>query len=168
MKSLIGAIIVSLCLAAPLSAELATPKARKAAPDFTLRDANGAAVRLKAFKGKVVLLDFWATWCAPCKLEIPWFIEFQEAYSPRGMSSIGIAMDDEGWKTVGPYLTEHPISYLIVTTDAKVAKGYRVTSLPVTLLIDRNGKIAARHDGLVDRAAFERDLRTLLDEKASR
>jgi cytochrome c biogenesis protein CcmG/thiol:disulfide interchange protein DsbE len=156
MKSFIVTAVVSLCLAAPLSADLTPPAARKAAPNFTLRDTNGAPVQLSKLKGKVVLLDFWATWCAPCKLEIPWFMEFQQTYATKGLASVGAAMDDEGWEKVKPYLNEHPINYPIVVGDAAFAKRYGVTALPVTLLIDRKGKIAARHNGLVDRAALER------------
>ena len=72
---------------------------------------DGKPVQLSALKGKVVLLDFWATWCAGCKVEIPWFIEFDKAYRSKGLAAIGVSMDDEGWKTIEPYLKKNPISY---------------------------------------------------------
>jgi peroxiredoxin len=168
MKSIVATAVVFMCVAVPLSAELTKPAARKVAPDFTSRDATGAPIQLSTFRGKVVLLDYWATWCAGCKVEIPWYVEFQHTYQAQGLSAIGVAMDDNGWKSVTPYLKEHPISYPIVTGDADLAKRYGVTALPVTLLIDRTGRIAATHFGLVDKASFERDLRRLLDEKPSR
>jgi cytochrome c biogenesis protein CcmG/thiol:disulfide interchange protein DsbE len=137
---------------------------RTAAPDFTLHDAQGAAVTLSDFKGKVVLLDFWATWCTGCKQEIPWFIEFETTYRDQGLTSIGVAIDDEGWKTVTPYLTEHPINYRIVTSTPEIIKHYQVTNLPVTLLIDRHGRIADTHLGVVPREAWARKIQALLQE----
>lgn len=157
------------CVAiAAVLASTVSPRAdasRQPAPDFVLHDAKGAPIKLSAYRGKVVLLDFWATWCGGCKQEIPWYIEFQKAYHKRGLVSIGVAMDDEGWKTVKPYLAEHPINYSIVVTDPAVTKDYGVQSLPVTLLIDRSGRIADSHTGVVDKDAWEREIRTLLQER---
>jgi cytochrome c biogenesis protein CcmG/thiol:disulfide interchange protein DsbE len=120
---------------------------------------------LSSLRGKVILLDFWATWCAPCKQEIPWFMEFQDVYGTKGLAAVGVAMDEEGWEKVRPYIKEHPINYLIVVGDVAFAKRYGVTALPVTFLIDRKGRIAARHNGLVDRATVESEIQKLLQEK---
>jgi peroxiredoxin len=76
---------------------LVPARERKTAPNFSLEDSKGAAVRLSDFRGRVVLLDFWATWCTGCKLEMPWFEAYQAKYAAQGLSSIGVAMDDEGW-----------------------------------------------------------------------
>ncbi len=146
------------------SADVAAVSARPAAPTFTLHDANGATINLADYKGKVVLLDFWATWCTGCKLEIPWYIEFQEKYSGRGLASIGVAMDDEGWRKVKPYLVEHPINYPIVIGDAAFGRRFGITALPVTLLIDREGRIADSHSGVVVKDAWEQEIQALLAE----
>ena len=122
---------------------------RKAAPDFTLKDADGKVVRLSDYRGKVVLLDFWATWCGPCKIEIPWFMEFQRKYKDQGLVVLGVSMDDDGWKVINPFVAEHKINYRIVLGDDATGSLYGgVDALPMTLVIDRDGRIAAVHVGL--------------------
>ena len=133
---------------------------------MSLANTDGKAIRLSDHRGKVVLLDFWATWCAGCKVEIPWFMEFQRKYEPQGLRPLGVALDEKGWETVRPYLVEHPISYPVLVGDATaIAKQYNIGALPMTILIDRRGRIAQTHIGMVDRAAFEKDLSQLLHEK---
>ena len=159
-----GAVALVILSSFPLAtAGDATPvNLRKTAPDFTLVNSKGASVRLSGYKGKVVLLDFWATWCHGCKTEIPWYMEFQQKYRDKGLSVIGVAMDEDGWKSVKPYIEETKINYTIVVGNEELAKKYGADSLPVTLLIDRDGKIAESHSGMVDKAAFEKDVRTLV------
>ena len=140
---------------------------RKAAPDFVLTNSNGTPVKLSEYRGKVVLLDFWATWCHGCKVEIPWYMEFEQKYKASGLAAIGVAMDEDGWKSVKPYLKEHPINYSIVLGNPDFGKLYGVGELPVTLLIDRNGKIAAVHTGMVEKDKFEREIKLLLGDGAS-
>jgi len=135
------------------------------ATDFALNDSRGTPIKLSAYRGKVVLLDVWATWCTGCKEEMPWFMEFQTKYGPRGLRSIGVAMDEEGWEAVRPYLKEHPINYTIVTSDARFAKEYRVTAMPVTLLIDRKGRVADWHVGVVNKTEWDEEIQTLLKER---
>jgi len=138
---------------------------RTAAPDFRLADAKGAPLSLSRFRGRVVLLDFWATWCTGCKVEIPWYIEFQKKYASRGLTSIGAAMDDEGWKVVTPYLDAHPIPYPVVIGNPDLVQPYKIANLPVTLLIDRRGRIADAHAGVVEKNAWEQEIRQLLRER---
>lgn len=97
-----GVALLTALTVSPVSADLTNAAARKTAPDFKVQDANGNAVSLSALKGKVVLLDFWATWCAPCKLEIPWFMEFQTDYGSKGLAAVGVALDDGGWERLSP------------------------------------------------------------------
>ena len=161
---------VALCLALPAKAptDLTAANSRKTASDFTLSDSKGASVKLSAYKGRVVLLDFWATWCEGCKVEIPWYMEFQKKYNESGLSVVGVSMDEDGWKSVKPFLEEKKVNYPVVIGDWDLAKSFGITALPVTLLIDRDGKLADLHAGMVDREAFESEIQILLKEGASK
>ncbi len=140
---------------------------RKAAPDFTLKDADGKTVRLSDFRGKVVLLDFWATWCGPCKIEIPWFMDFQRQNQSKGLVVLGVSMDDEGWDVVKPYLATMKVNYRVVIGNDHTAQLYGgVDALPTTFLIDRSGRIAAVHVGLVDRKDIQNGIEQLLESPA--
>lgn len=143
----------------------AAPGTRKTAPDFSVGDSQGKRVELTDFRGKVVLLDFWATWCHGCKTEIPWFMEFHKKYQRNGLAVIGVSMDEDGWKSVKPFVEEWKIKYPIVVGNQELAKLYSVEAMPVTLLIDRKGRIAATHEGVVQKDAFEQELKNLLQEK---
>jgi peroxiredoxin len=142
---------------------LITADSRKLAPDFTLQNSVGTAVKLSGYRGKIVLLDFWATWCHGCMTEIPWYIEFQQKYEERGLVAIGVSMDDDGWKSVKPFMLGHKVNYPIVIGSEKLAKQYSVEQMPVTLLIDEQGRIAESHSSVIDKGAFEADIRVLLD-----
>jgi len=165
MKRILAIATLAICATAPAYAELLKPAVRKPASEFSLPGRDGKAVRLSSLKGKVVLLDFWATWCTGCKVEIPWFIEFDKAYRSKGLAAIGVSMDDEGWKKVEPYLKEHPISYTVVAGNLDAGNPYGISALPVTVLIDRAGRVAARHVGVVDKKQFEAELQQLLAER---
>ena len=131
-------------------------KNSKAAPEFALQDANGQTVKLSDFKGKVVLLDFWATWCGPCKLEIPWFIEFQRKYKDQGFTVIGVSMDDGGWKAIKPFVEESKMNYpVLIGNDELATKFGGIDVLPTTFVIDKQGRIIAAHQGLTSKDEFE-------------
>lgn len=140
---------------------------RKIAADFTLRDANGKPVRLSSYKGKVVLLNFWATWCGPCKVEVPWFVEFQRKYKDQGFTVLGVTVDEETWVPVMEFLKEQRVNYPVVMSDEQVVSAYGgVESLPMTFLIDRQGRIAAQHEGLVSKGDYESEIQSVLGAAA--
>jgi len=144
------------------------PKDRKPAPDFTLKDADGKTIRLSDYKGKVVLLDFWATWCGPCKIEIPWFIDLQRRNKDRGFEVLGVAMDDDGWESVKPFVSEHGVNYRVVLGNDQTAQTYGgVEALPTSFLIDQAGNIAAVHVGLAPKRDFIDGVEALLRPPAT-
>ena len=118
------AILFSCSSAPTVEAQVRATKDRKTAPDFSLKDENGKTVKLSDYRGKVVLLNFWATWCGPCKVEIPWFMEFEQQYKDKGFAVLGVAMDDEGWQAVKPYLTERKVNYRMLLGDDSVTQLY--------------------------------------------
>jgi peroxiredoxin len=160
----VGLLVGSMLWPIESPASLAPGNLRKMAPTFALADSKGAMVNLADFRGKVVMVDFWATWCHGCKTEIPWYMEFQKKYADRGLSVIGVSMDDDGWKSVKPFLQENKLNYPVVTGNQDLAKEYGVDSMPVTLLVDRDGRIADSHSGVVNKDAFEQEIRMLLRE----
>ena len=138
---------------------------RKAAPDFALKDGSSKTIKLKKFRGKVVLLDFWATWCTGCKQEIPWFAEFERIYGAKGFAVVGVSLD-EGWKVLKPFLAETKAPYKMLLGDDPTARQYEIKTLPDTFLIDRQGRIAAAYrGGLVDKDDVETNIKTLLSKR---
>jgi cytochrome c biogenesis protein CcmG/thiol:disulfide interchange protein DsbE len=165
--ALVAACLLTGCSSGPRSVKAASAvkpdKDRHPAPEFALKDADGKVVRLEDYKGKVVLLDFFATWCGPCKIEIPWFMELERKNKDRGFSVLGVSMDDEGWEVVKPFLAELGVNYRVVIGNDSTAQLYGgVDALPTTFLIDRNTRIAAVHIGLASRKVFEDGIEQLL------
>jgi len=133
------------------------------APDFTLQSLDGKAVHLSDFRGKAVLLNFWATWCAPCKIEMPWFVELQKQYGPEGLQIVGVAMDDASPKEIGDFAKEMGVNYPVLIGKESVGDAYGgVQFLPETFYIDRNGKVLDRAFGLKGRAEIEDDVKKII------
>ena len=158
------AMVVLVTLACSTAPAVKSPKT---APGFALNDSKGVPIRLSDYKGRVVLLNFWATWCHGCVLEIPWFIEFQDKYRNSGLSVIGVSMDED-WKPVKAYIENKKVNYPVVIGNEGLGKLYGLNSMPMTLLIDRNGKIAASYTGVVDKGVCESKLGMLLQESTQR
>jgi peroxiredoxin len=138
---------------------------RKPAPEFALKDSSGKTVSLKSYRGKVVLLDFWATWCGGCKEEIPWFSEFEHKYRAKGLAVVGVSLDEDGWKVLKPFLETVKVPYRMLLGDDPTAKNYGIESMPDAFLIDRHGRIAATYVGLVDKDNVETNIRTMLSQR---
>jgi thiol-disulfide isomerase/thioredoxin len=138
--------------------------AKPANLNFTLKDLDNRDVKLSSFKGKVLLLDFWATWCGPCKVEIPWFIEFQNKYASRGLQVVGILTEDTAEKA-RPFVAQHKMNYSVLNgnerDDVDEAFG-PMFGLPVTVIVSRDGKVCGRHVGLSSKDAFENEIKALL------
>jgi peroxiredoxin len=162
-----AALLIAGCSSPSLSTRGSRLKAsddRKSAPNFSLKDENGKTVQLSDYRGKIVLLNFWATWCGPCKMEIPWFVEFERKHKDQGFAVVGISMDEDGWPAVKPFISHAGINYRVLMGDDSIAQLYGgVESLPTTFIIDREGKIAAVHLGLVSKSTYENDLRQLFE-----
>jgi len=143
-----------------------TEPCAKPAPQFTLKDVNGKVVSLSDFSGKVIILDFWATWCGPCVREIPTFIQLQNEYENKGLMVVGISLDDH--RTVArlpAFVREKGINYPILYGSAQVVATYGgITSIPTTFIIDRDGCIVKKVVGMHSKAQFESYIGPLIEE----
>jgi len=149
-----GSKSAAACAANPASANL----------NMTLQDLAGRAVRLGDYKGKVVLLDFWATWCGPCRIEIPGFVEMYDKYKSRGLEVIGVVVLDE-FAHAGPFARRFKMNYTILDGDGRedVEAAYGpLFALPTTFVIGRDGRICQKHIGLTPRETFEAAIKSLL------
>ena len=124
------------------------------APDFELPALDGKNLKLSDLRGKAVLLNFWATYCGPCKIEMPWFVELQKEYGPQGFQIVGVAMDDASTEDIAKFAREMGINYPILIGKDSVSDRYNVSVLPTTFFLDRDGKLIAREFGLVSRSVF--------------
>jgi thiol-disulfide isomerase/thioredoxin len=133
--------------------------------DYTLSDLDGRAVRLADYRGQVILLNFWATWCLPCRAEIPWLVEFQERYAKAGLQVIGVAVDDSVERLV-PYARDMQMNYPVLRAtggDAALAAAYGpLVGIPITVLISRDGKVCGKQIGLTAKDRVEQGIRALL------
>ena len=178
-KVLAGAILAILAVAglylinrywiAPATTHSATMSGdHPMAPEFSLTDLNGRNLELASYRGKVVLLDFWATWCGPCRIEIPGFVDLQDRYREQGLAVIGISLDD-GPEPVRDFYREYRMNYPVAMGNGKVSELFGgILGLPTTFLIGRDGRIYAKHMGATDISVFEEEIKELLAAEPGR
>jgi peroxiredoxin len=160
-------ILMTLCLATPtlsnaLTPPLASDGTLRVAPDFTRTDLKGKALSLRSYRGKLVLLNFWATWCVPCLAEIPRFSAWQTAYGAAGLQVVGISMDDDSIPVKQAYEKYH-LNYPVVMGDAQLGERFGgVLGLPLSYLIDPDGHVVGRYQGEPDLKQLELQIKSLL------
>jgi thiol-disulfide isomerase/thioredoxin len=162
LRACLCAVVLAGFLFASGSAIAQDPLLHKPAPSFVRNSLSGQPVDLSAYRGKVVLLNFWATWCAPCQLEMPRFAAWQKQYGPQGLQIVGVSMDDEpdGVRKLAGKLR---INYPVVMGDEQIGTLYGgILGLPVTFLIDRQGQVIARFQGETNLNAMEEQIKQLL------
>ena len=147
---------------------------RQPAPPFRLADVSGTDKQVTDYRGKVVLLNFWATACGGCKLEIPWLIELESAHKSDSFTVVGVSMDtsyegsksaDEAWSKVKPFVQEHKLNYPVLMGDATLITSYKLGAVPATYLIDKQGRIAATYSGVADKSDVNSNINKLLAEQ---
>jgi thiol-disulfide isomerase/thioredoxin len=141
----------------------ASPGGRQAVPELRLPGLDGKIWKLSEHRGRVVLVNFWATWCPPCRYETPGLVAFYRKYEPRGLSAVGISMDEEGPEVVRQFVKKYQIPYPVLL-PGESGVGSQVQGLPTTLLIDKRGRLAKTYEGLLDEAELRHDVERLLAE----
>jgi len=135
----------------------------KVAPDFELTSLDGKRVKLSDYRGKAVLLNFWATWCSPCKVEMPWFVDLQKKYADEGLVVVGVAMDDTDAPKIAQFASEMGVNYPVLLGTDKVSDDYgSVQFLPTSFYIDRDGKFVGKGVGLLARKEIEDNVQKAL------
>ena len=172
--------LVFLCMASVLRAQrdvhapLTKLSARVKAPSFQLAGESGEKVQLSRYRGKVIVLNFWATDCGGCRFEIPSLVDIQQALGGKEFSVVGVDMDipyggmkspSEAWRRVRPFVASHGMNYPVLMGDSAIERLYGINAYPASFLIDKSGRIAAKYVGIIDKDDVEANVRTLLQEK---
>lgn len=132
-------------------------------PEFSVPGIDGDMLSNDDLAGKVALVNFWATWCGPCKIEMPWFVEFQRKYKDRGFTVLAISLDEDGWDPVRAFAEQMEFNFPVALGGDPVSEAFGgIYVLPTTLIVDREGTIVSRHAGLVPKAEYETEIESLL------
>ena len=170
---IIVAVVISLMLVFGIQKTRHTPIQQtgagklqgKAAPDFALTSLDGKTLKLSDYRGKAVLLNFWATWCEPCKIEMPWFVDLQKKYEAQGFTVLGVAMDDSSPSDIADFAKKMGVNYPIVIGKEAVGDQYGgIPYLPSSFYIDRDGKIVDRVFGLMSRSEIESNIQKAMSQ----
>lgn len=135
----------------------------KPAPEFSLKDASGIERKLSDFKGSVVIIDFWATWCPPCREEIPHFVELYNQYKDQGLEIIGVSMDRSPERVIPGFIEKNNVNYTILFGEDKVYDLYGgINAIPTTFIVDKYGNLVRKYIGYKEKGVFEQDIKELL------
>lgn len=135
----------------------------KLAPEFSLKDASGIKRKLSDFRGSVVIIDFWATWCPPCREEIPHFVELYNQYKDQGLEIIGVSMDQSPERVIPGFIEKNNINYTILFGEDKVYDLYGgINAIPTTFIVDKDGNLVRKYMGYKEKGVFEQDIKELL------
>lgn len=162
MRKLVIAFLAALLLGACVQGEKGAAASAQA-PDFTLQDLDGRSVSLSGLRGKVVILDFWATWCLPCREAIPEIERLYSTYAGKGLVVLGISLDEGNWNAVKSFRDEYGITYPILKGDYDIERNYMVRTIPMLVIVDREGNIRRRYIGGGAEEEIEKEIRPLLD-----
>lgn len=157
-----AALVIALAVlftAGAIAADKPSP-----APNFSLKTADGKSVELKKLQGRVVVLNFWATWCPPCRAEIPGMIEVYDAYRGKGLEIVAVSLDRGGWKDVTPFVEKMKMTFpVVLDQEGNLAMAYGgIQYIPTTFIIDRNGNIVSKHVGGISKSDFEKAVKKAL------
>jgi peroxiredoxin len=158
-------VIVKGILAVALFAFVVSVPAQASdpAPNFSLKTADGKVVELNKLKGKAVVVNFWATWCGPCRSEIPGMLEVYDRYRSKGLEIVGVSLDRDGWRVVSPYVDKTKITYPVVLGDEGIVEAYGgIEAIPTTFVIDKKGNIVEKHIGYMSKDDFEKKVKKVL------
>ena len=175
--SLVSCVLVlalAACGVGPMVDEDGDPAARASeagtmpsVPEFSIESMDGSAVTNGDIEGKVALVNFWATWCGPCKIEMPWFVEFQRKFKDRGFTVLAVSLDEEGWEPVREFAEQYEFNFPVLLGDDAVSEDFGgIYVLPTTLIVSRQGKVVFTHQGLVSKAKYEEEIEALLAGEA--